>query len=322
MHPLNARRRLTRAAAGAVALVLGIGCDQWLTKVSFYNTVDVTVTRRNGEPIPGSNLVLYTGDRPVGYATSSADGHFTFERVPQGLYGVLATIPPGYEVVENLMAAPSSIVTQNLRIQGDTTFHVRFTFLKKGPGSLAVNVTSAADGAPLAGVPVTVYSPAKVVAKVPTDAGGRVRLDSLPFGLYGVSVERPLFYRDFLRQGDSLVSVRDNIVIEEGSREAASFALTKCAGFIRARMIDDGGKPVPGVTTVFYTATAPLLIGVSDVFGLVGLGDLPCGTDYGVFITPAAGYFVEEGRGTRFIDGIVPKSNTPVDVIFHLHRSP
>src|SRR4051812_47976035 len=115
------------------ALGLATGaCDSWLTKPSLYNTVQVVATRRNGDPVPGVPVVLYTGQRPMGYGVTDSTGHFTFTRVPQGLYGVLASIPAGYDVTENLIGGPSSTSATDLRVADDTLSPVRFSFLKKG----------------------------------------------------------------------------------------------------------------------------------------------------------------------------------------------
>src|SRR5262249_30097209 len=62
------------------ALVLAAtACDRWLTSPSLYNTVTVVVTTRGGSPIPGAALTLYTGQRPMGYASTGADGRYVFQ---------------------------------------------------------------------------------------------------------------------------------------------------------------------------------------------------------------------------------------------------
>ena len=124
------RFKSARVAASACAILLA-GCDAWLTKPSLYNTVDVVVAQRDGTPIPGTNLILYTGDRPMGYAVTGLDGRFTFKRVPQGVYGVLATPPSGYDVFD-------TFVHDGLLVADDTLLTVHFTFLKIGAGVTAV----------------------------------------------------------------------------------------------------------------------------------------------------------------------------------------
>lgn len=120
------RFKSSRVAAWSCAILLA-GCDAWLTTPSLYNTVDVVVAQRDGTPIPGTNLILYTGDRPMGYAVTGLDGRFTFKRVPQGLYGVLATPPSGYDVLD-------TFVHDGLLVANDTLLTVHFTFLKIGAG--------------------------------------------------------------------------------------------------------------------------------------------------------------------------------------------
>src|SRR6476660_7516795 len=109
-------------------------CDSMLTKPSLYNSVRVIVTQRDGTGVPGAGLVLYTGQRHMGYATTDSSGEFTFMRVPQGVYGVTAIPPDNYALMETLVRVPPSNTFNQLLVQGDTLKPVRFTFLKRGPG--------------------------------------------------------------------------------------------------------------------------------------------------------------------------------------------
>lgn len=87
-----------RVLASLSAIVLS-GCDNDLTRPSLYSQVIVTVTAGN-EPVPGANLVLYTGARPMGYGVTGPDGKYTFRRVPPNGYSLaLFPIPAGYDTV-------------------------------------------------------------------------------------------------------------------------------------------------------------------------------------------------------------------------------
>lgn len=313
-------RRIGLQLVGCAAALFAAACDNWLTKPSLYNSVSVIVSQRNGAPIPGAALSLYTGQRPMGYATTGNDGRYVFRDVPQGNYGVFATPPPGYDLLENLIQAPPSIFHDKLVVAEDTLSPVRFTFLKRGPGSLVVLVTQP-DGTPLAGVPVTAYSPTTVNGKTTTDASGHATFTSVSFGVHGLLVERPFLYRDFRVVGDSLYAFRDNLIVDEGSSDTTTFRLKKCAGTVRALMVDGAGLPVAGVTALFYTPTQQLTVAASGADGRVSFSQVPCAFQVGVFITAAAGYTVAEGRGSRFIDGLTLTDGATIDVTFHLTRT-
>ena len=289
-----------------------------LTRPALYNSVEVIVARRNGQGIPGADLVLYTGQRPMGYATTGADGRYTFTRVPQGVYGVLAAPPDGYDLIEHVLGGPRSDVIAQLYVQEDTLSPVRFTFLKKGPGTVTVRVADA-GGAPLPGAIVTLYDPKSEHGSTSTDAAGRASFNNVPFGVYGMILERPLLYRDFRAVGDSLTSTRDNLIVEDGSRDSVSFVLRKCAGTLRVLAQDDAGLPVTGAPVVFYTAAQQVAVRFTGTDGRVS-NDMPCVVQTGAFIGAPTGYSVASGRGSSFFDGLTFTNGQTLDVTFRLRR--
>lgn len=302
-------------------LLVAAGCDAWLTKPNLYNSVTVVVSQRNGAPVPGAGLSLYTGQRPMGYATTGSDGRYVFRDVPQGNYGVFATPPDGYDVLEHLIQAPSSIVHDGLVVANDTLSPVRFTFLKRGPGTVSVHVADVAGG-DLSGVSLTLYDPQAVDGKAVTDASGRATFTNVTFGLHGVLVERPLLYRDYLAPGDSLYSHKDNLIIDDGAADTATFQFKRCGGTMRAVLLDDVGSPVPNAAVLFYTSTLQLSVATSGPTGIVLFAGAPCATQLGMYITPGPGYTIGEGRGSRFIDGLTVANGATVQATFRLHKLP
>jgi hypothetical protein len=305
----------------AALMLCAVACDKWLTTPGLYNTVTVIVTTRNGSPVPRTALTLYTGQRPMGYATTDATGRYMFQDVPQGDYGVLASPPAGYDVIEHLIGGPSTLVQDKLNVAGDTLSPVRFTFLKRGPGTLVARVVQP-NGVPISGVSVTAYAPTTIDGKAVTDAAGFVVFQNVPFGVHGLIAQRPFLYRDFLTPGDSLYAVRDNLIVDAGSNDTTIFRLARCAGTVRTSAVDGAGLPVAGVTSVFYTSSQQLALLVTGADGFATFTSAPCATQLGVLITPAAGYTVADGRGSRFIDGLTVANNATVDVVFHLTKTP
>ncbi|MGH7618532.1 MAG: MSCRAMM family protein [Gemmatimonadaceae bacterium] len=302
-------------------LALAAGCDAWLTKPSLYNSVTVVVMSRNGTPVPNANLALYTGQRPMGYAATAADGRFIFQDVPQGNYGVIITPPSGYDVIEHLIHAPPSTYKDNLNVADDTLSPVRFTLLKRGPGSVTVHVAETGVG-DIAGVPVTLYSPTDLLGKATTNSTGRVSFPSVPFGVYGVVIERPPLFRDYVQPRDSVSSYQDDIVIDDGFSDTTSFFMRRCAGTMRAVLVDDSGAPVPATTVLFYSSDGQLSVGASGPSGIVQFSAAPCAVQLGMYITPGPGYTVPDGRGFRFIDGLTLTNGGNVQATFHLHKGP
>lgn len=126
----------TRArAAVATALLLAAGCDSWLTRPSLYNRVQVVATQPSGEPVPGVSLLLYTADRPMGYASTDSSGEFTFTSVPRGNYGVQATPPAGYHPVADSTNGAGTPFVDGLSLLDDSLAAVHFTFARDGAAS-------------------------------------------------------------------------------------------------------------------------------------------------------------------------------------------
>ena len=125
------KHRLLRATMVATC-VLAAGCDSWLSTPSLYNTVQVTVTQPNGAPIPDVSLELYTGLRPMGYGTTDANGAFTFTRVPQGGYGVVAYAwPTGFDAIAGVGGGLPSNVAE-LNVCCDSVPPVHLVLVNKG----------------------------------------------------------------------------------------------------------------------------------------------------------------------------------------------
>ena len=168
---------------------------------------------------------------------------------------------------------------------------------------------------------MTAYASTSVDGKATTDATGLATFTNVPFGVHGLTVERPLLYRDFLKPGDSVSTYRDNLIVDAGSSDTTTFRLAKCAGTVRATAVDGAGAPVRGVNAAFYTSTQQLAVAATGTDGTVSYSQIPCVVQIGVMITPPTGYTAPSGRGFRFIDGITVTNGARIDVTFHLVKT-
>ncbi|HVX40768.1 MAG TPA: carboxypeptidase-like regulatory domain-containing protein [Gemmatimonadaceae bacterium] len=315
---------MKRLAMFAAVAVLGLtACDAWLTKPSLYSTVHVVTTRRNGDPVPGVALTLYTGQRPMGYDTTDSAGRFTFTRVPPGLYGVAASIPPGYDVIEHLVKGPVS-TTSSLQVPQDTARVIHFTYLKIGPGTITVRVTRT-DGSPMPDITVQLFDPHKVDSVATTDSAGRVVFRQVPFGDYGLVVFRPRFYADFASPNDSLYTFYNkDIIVDAGASDTATVALTRCGGYVRARVVDDAGAPVPGTLAVLYTPSpfVDISAGYTGADGRFAFPvEEPCGIPLAIRLATPPGYSAS-GRGSFYVDDIHPANGTTKEITLQIHKLP
>lgn len=212
-----------RAALAAVSLLILGGCDA-LVSNSRYTEVVVEATRRDGTPVPGAPLVLYTGQRPMGYESTDASGRAVFEYVPAGPgYGVFAQAPDGYAFPEWLLGGPSTEVVQ-FALHPDSVPVVRFTFLKIGPGAVRVQVTDD-SGAPLEGMRVQlIVAPGRHVSESVTSSAGSVTFADLPYGNYAAVLERT---SEFLTPGEEPWLFLEGLVVEEGVTATATAVLTR-----------------------------------------------------------------------------------------------
>ena len=89
---------------------------------------------------------------------------------------------------------------------------------------------------PLNSRTTTLYDAHATIGSVRTDASGNAVFAAVPFGVYGVAVNPPVGFHDL---GDLSIVFQDNIVVDEGSAQHASFALAPCQGFVRVSVLDD-----------------------------------------------------------------------------------
>jgi hypothetical protein len=307
-----------------LSLLGASGCDRMLTRPLQYGDVAVSVTQRNGDPIPGVGLQLYIGARPMDYGVTGADGKFKFERVPTGDYGVTAvSLPAGYIPLNQFFGGPRSDYVDGLAVAPETTTPAHLVFLKLGRGTIVARVTGVA-GVPMAGLMVQLYTFQGPVTNANTDSNGQVTFDAVPMGNYGIIVFRPLqyqgfYYRDFVVPRDSTYSYRDGLFVDDGTRDSVAVSLSACSGSLQISVSDQTGAPDSAAVATIRTENQ-VLATLRPANG--STVSAPCADTLTVSVDPGQGYSVAPGSGSSFIDGITLKSGQTAAVAFHVQRNP
>lgn len=310
---MNMRRAIVLITSVLATLVVA-ACESLITKPSLYGTIRAEVKRRDGTPIAGAQVQLYTGQRPIGFATTDANGAYTFVDVADGVYGLRTFPPAGYFNIQSVIGGKDSSFRDQLQLNPGDNLRVSFSFLKEGRGTITARVIDS-DGKPMPDVRVVLFSSGGSIADSKTDQSGSFQFATVPQGNYGVFAARPIAYQD---SGEAPLPSRDGIVVDDGSTHLASFQFALCNGSLDVRVRDNTGAPVPGTLLTFYGA-----FGVQDsILGADASRSIPklgCGS-YGVRIRPPVGWTADEGRGTTFQDNLSIHRGTALNVALTVKR--
>lgn len=281
------------AMVGVLCLFLA-GCSEIVGEPFHYGTVEVSATRRSGEPVPGVRLVLYTGTRHLGYGATDDNGNLVFSFVPEGSMGVGTYPPDGYRPLD----LTEGYYTYSTFSLGEGEHHwVDFTYLKFGPGSVSVRIMDL-EGKPIPGLPIQLYLPAAVFSEGTSDSVGEHTFEDVPFGFYGVRV---IADRRFLVPSGSVF--QDGLIVEDGVQVEATFELEYCRGLVRARTSDRQGTPIAGIGVSLYQSDGVVETSETGASGVREFGAILCG-DYGVRVGDMTGYtLISPASG--FVDGLV-----------------
>lgn len=174
----------------ALAPLVGAGCGG-LTDSYDYAEVTVSVADQRGRPLGEVPLTLFTSRRVVEYASTDAQGRYTFRFVPFGEFGVAATPPAGYST-DYLASRGGDVVEDGLLIGEGDRMEVPLTITKICCATIVVRVQEL-SGEPISGVRVTGYSQDYNSSRT-TSPEGFVRFEALPAANYGVVVDIPPGY--------------------------------------------------------------------------------------------------------------------------------
>lgn len=299
--------------AGTVtASCLGTGCESISPESTLYGAVEASVVRRNGDPIPKASLVLYTGQRPMGYGETDQRGKHLFSLVPEGVYGVRVVPPAGYLREEDLFAAAPTDYTHNIRLEARQTIATSFELIKDGKGILTASVADP-HGLPIAGVGVALYARGNSTTRT-TGAAGTVTFSDVQTGNYGVVAIVSAKYRDVQ---DPPFIFRDGILVEPDIPAFAKFTLVPCGGRITVSVRDNSGSVVPNARLLAYNNEGIVDSTLTAANGVQVFSNLPC-LDHGVRVRAPGGWVADEARGSAYVDGLMIHRGTALSATLTL----
>lgn len=135
----------------------------------------------DGAPVAGAEIALLDGaNAAAGTATTGADGGFAFENLPAGGYTVQCAAG-GYQPASQSCAVANGAATEVL---------FELALVPPPLNTLAGRVVGALDGAPIAGVSVTLLDGTGTAAgTATTDENGQYTFEGLPDGDYSLRYE-------------------------------------------------------------------------------------------------------------------------------------
>lgn len=278
-------------------------------------TVSVQVQLPDGRPVPEVVVSLYSAEGPLREASTNATGTVTFANVPFGNWGVSAFRQPPY-----LDSAETPFPTfDRIIVDEGSRSDYRFTF-EPCFGNIAASVRDS-SGVIFANSMVVLYNSQRALDSGLTDAAGVRRFENLPCADFGVRVATvPIGWSIPQVRG---VGFADGLFVHRGATRNATMVLPRqaCRGSLRARALDVGGAGVAGARLVVYTGDLVWADVVTDPSGVHNFGQLPCEREWGVYVTPPAGYSVPVGSGSSYFDGIRFTTNGELQIrTFTLRR--
>lgn len=304
--------RSLRLASLVALMVLSASCDQWMTRPMRYEALSLTAKRRNGTPVPGVKVILYTGARAMGYETTDAKGTAAFPQVPFGSYGLYAyEFPAGYFVTGGY----GNQYYDGIAVNGSPVDRFDFTIYKEGAGSILVRTVDA-SGAAIPNVSVRAFDQAGNTRATLSDSTGQVLL-TMGTGTWNVNAENP---GAFLNASLPKLVSKNAILVDEGYADTARLVLTPCAGSYRVRVLDIFGAPVPNFPVMLYMATGAVAIKPTGSDGTYTWTNQICG-NYGLMLQSLPGYLYPVGQGKSYFDGLtIQPSSTVPQVTFTVTR--
>ncbi len=275
-------------------------------------------TDPNAPPISGVTIQLLDGQGHVINTTQTdAQGHYSFDNLPPGTYGVHEVQPVGYFDGDEHAGSVGGTVTNDLITHVTLVSDIHATdydFCELLPVSISGRVVVDTGGdcqtdpnaPPISGVTIQLLdAQGHVIGTTTTDAQGHYSFDNLAPGTYGVHEVQPAGYIDDETHAGSVGgTVADdlitNIVLVSGIHATDYDFCELLPVSISGRVVVDTGgdcqndpeaPPIEGVTIQLLDAQGHVVgTTLTDVQGHYSFDNLPPGT-YGVHEVQPVGYF-------------------------------
>ncbi len=314
----SALSRFRRGPIRAALLVLAVSalsaCDQWMTRPVRYRSVALEVKRRNGEPVPGTELMLYTGARPMGFGKTDANGKLQFDDVPFGSYGLyILNTPAGYftrpgygqQYIDGITVDTAQIPTK------------QFVVYKSGQGTILVRTVDA-NGVAIPRIQYRATDEIGGQLAGLTDSLG-LSLFTVGTGIWTVRVDNPAAISV---PGAPATLASSAFLVEGGTRDTALFRMTRCTGEVNVRVLDSASVGVAAFPVALYVANGVLETRSTTAAGTLTFAGQNCGS-YGVILNAKTGWTFTEGRGSSYFDGIAVTPTLPGPTFtFRVRRVP
>lgn len=209
--------RMKRALLLVPLVLGGLACER-LAGPEQYARVHVTTTTPDGAPAADVPVELYTGQRPIEYATTDGAGQYSFERVPPALrnYAVVVSVPPAYRDSGDAAFVASTSFDLPARSTHDVSF-----VLAPCAGAIAVTVLDQ-NGRPAPQVSMRLYSPDQPEVGSATGSDGTKVYDGVRCDDYGVQLLPSVGY---VLEGGRDTSYTDGIRLHRGDRKQVSLRI-------------------------------------------------------------------------------------------------
>lgn len=310
------RAQMGKLAMAALAL-FAIGCSGLVTDTPITGDIAVQVSGRQGQPIEGVELLVYSGARHYGYARTDASGRALFRELPRADYGIFAALKDPIRGLNWITpGADPGNGRVPIRIEGGDREDVSLTLLRFGPGTAEVLVEDD-EGARIPGVPVTFFSANGIIGSVVTNDTGAVRATDIPFGAFGISVPVPSAIGG---TGAPDVWIA-GLFMDGGHVERRTMVLPRCRGTIAVTVRDDANATVPNYPVRAFTATQLLDPVATDASGAAMIAGLRCG-EYGVALRAEPGFAIDDVEGQAYVSGIVLTRDATQSVLLRVRRAP
>ena len=308
---------MTRLVATLALLLLG-ACSGLVTDTPITGNIAVQVSGRQGQPMPDVRLIVYSGARHYGYATTDATGRAVIRGLPRATYGMFAVLEDPVRGLNWITpgADPGNGVLP-IAIDGGDTEDVTLTLLRLGPGTSEVIVEDD-EGHRLPDIQVIFYQSTGPIGVLVTDDTGAVRATDIPFGIFGVAAKVP---EAIGGPGAPDVYV-EGMFMDAGHVDRQTLVLPRCRGTIAVTVRDETDATVADYPVFAFTSQRAFDPVRTNASGVATIPNLLCAS-YGVALRAEPGFEIDDVEGQAYVtSGLNVTRNTTRTATLRVRRAP